>query len=96
MAATASIIHLLNKDNDEPPEVLVMDDVYGGTGRYFRKISMGPKYKFIDMTNLDNVKNAITPSTKMIWLETPTNPTLKISNIKAIAQIGRMDDYLAI
>lgn len=82
LAATASIVHMLERDD----EVVVMDDVYGGTGRFFRNISQGPVYKFVDMTDFENVKNTITDKTRMIWLETPTNPTLKISDIKAISK----------
>jgi len=85
LAATASIIHMLERDD----EVVVMDDVYGGTGRFFRNISRGPVYKFVDMTDFENVKNTITDKTRMIWLETPTNPTLKISDIKAIRTISK-------
>ena len=84
-AATASIAHLL----DQGDEILIMDDVYGGTGRYFRSLS-SCLCKFIDMTNVDNVKNAISSKTRMIWLETPTNPTLKISDISAIANLANL------
>jgi cystathionine gamma-lyase len=86
LAATTSVAHLLNPGD----EVLIADDVYGGTGRYFRTLSKGIKYKFIDMTNADNVKNAVSSETKMIWLETPTNPTLKISDIAAISKISKI------
>lgn len=88
-AATASIAHLL----DQGDEILIMDDVYGGTGRYFRSLS-SCLCKFIDMTNVDNVKNAISPKTRMIWLETPTNPTLKISDISEIANLAKLSDNI--
>lgn len=86
LAATTSVAHLLNPGD----EILIADDVYGGTGRYFRKLSKGLKYKFVDMTNVHNVRTAISGDTKMIWLETPTNPTLKISDISAIAEIAKI------
>ena len=70
--------------------ILCVDDIYGGIGRYFRQIAE-PVYKmttdFIDMTDLDLVKSSIKENTKMLWLETPTNPLLKCFNIKEISEI---------
>lgn len=63
------------------------DDLYGGTNRYIQKClkNHGVTYSFIDITKVENVINAIQPNTKMVWLESPTNPLLKITDIKAVA-----------
>lgn len=77
--------------------VIAMDDVYGGTFRVFenvRKRSAGLKFSFVDMTNPENISAAITPETKMIWLETPTNPMLKIVDIEAVAKIAKANGLL--
>ncbi len=68
-----------------------MDDLYGGTNRYFRKIAAnaGLTTTFVDATNPELVKAAITPATRMVWIETPTNPTLKVVDVKAVAEIVR-------
>jgi cystathionine gamma-lyase len=87
LGATASITAMFQQGD----EIICMDDVYGGTYRYFTKISshQGMSYKFVDLTNPSNLEAAISEKTKMVWLETPTNPTLKISDIRAIAEVTR-------
>src|SRR6478736_1638557 len=86
LAAIDSIVKLL-KSGDE---ILAVDDIYGGAFRLFTNVyeKFGIKVSFVDTSNVENVFNAITPNTKLIWLETPTNPTLKISDIEAIAKIA--------
>ncbi len=71
-------------------EILAVDDIYGGAFRLFTHIyqKFGITVTYVDTTNAENVAAAITPKTKLVWLETPTNPTLKISDIKAIAKIA--------
>ncbi|KAA3602152.1 MAG: cystathionine gamma-synthase [Calditrichaeota bacterium] len=71
--------------------VIVSDNVYGGTFRYFDKVvkNWGVKFSWVDTTNPQNVKDAITPETKMIFIETPTNPILNISDIEAIGKIAK-------
>ena len=68
--------------------VLSGDDVYGGTFRLFDKVMrpMGIDFTFLDMSDPAAVRAAIRPSTKMIWMETPTNPMLKIFDIAAMAE----------
>ncbi|KYM93828.1 PREDICTED: putative cystathionine gamma-lyase 2 [Cyphomyrmex costatus] len=68
--------------------LVVGDDLYGGTNRYIQKCSskQGVKYTFVDMTDIQNVIDAIQPNTKMVWLETPTNPLMKLVDIKAVAE----------
>jgi cystathionine gamma-lyase len=83
MSAHVTLLNLLQIGD----HVLCVDDVYGGTQRYLRKI-LGPnttiEVDFSDFTDIDNFKKMLRPSTKLVWLETPTNPTLKIFDIKAI------------
>ncbi len=68
-----------------------MDDIYGGAYRLFTQVyqQFGIRINFVDTSDPDKVLDAITPNTKLIWLETPTNPTLKISDIEAIAKIAK-------
>ncbi len=71
--------------------VLCGDDVYGGTFRLLDKVMkpLGIASSFVDMTDMDRVRQAIRPETRMIWIETPTNPTLKVFDIAKIAEIAR-------
>ena len=71
-----------------------MDDIYGGAYRLFTTVynRFGIKVKFIDTTDPDNVRRAITKDTRLIWLESPTNPLLKVSDIKKISQIAKENE----
>jgi cystathionine beta-lyase len=73
-----------------------VDDIYGGAFRLFTHIyqKFGITVNYVDTTNAENVFNAVTAQTKLIWIETPTNPTLKISDIKAIAAIAKANHCL--
>jgi cystathionine gamma-lyase len=87
MAAIATMLELLPAGAD----VIAMDDVYGGTFRLFervRKDSANMSFTYVDLTKPENLAAAITPQTKMVWLETPTNPTLKIVDIEAVSKIA--------
>jgi len=86
VASLAACIHLL-KSGDH---VLLCDDVYGGTFRMFNNVfnQLGIVFSRVDMTNLDATRAAMTDKTKLVWLETPTNPTLKVIDIEAVAQIA--------
>lgn len=80
LAATTAIIQTLRQGD----HVVCIDDVYGGTQRYFRMIAAplcGMEFQFIDMSDVSKVAAAITEKTKLIWIESPTNPTLKITVI---------------
>jgi cystathionine beta-lyase/cystathionine gamma-synthase len=95
MAATATILELLNHGD----HVIAMDDLYGGTFRLFDKVrqrTAGLKFSFVDLTNPDNLQNAIRPETKMIWVETPTNPLLKLVDLQAIATIGKKHNLITV
>jgi cystathionine beta-lyase/cystathionine gamma-synthase len=86
LAATDVLMRLI-----KPGEhVIVGDDVYGGTFRMFDKIlkGYGLEFSFIDLTDLAAFKAAIRPSTRLLWLETPTNPNLKLADIAALAEIA--------
>ncbi len=87
LAAIDAVIKLLETGD----EILAVDDIYGGAFRLFTHIyqKFGIKVNYVDTTNAENVFNAVTPQTKLIWIETPTNPTLKVSDIEAIAKIAR-------
>uniref|UniRef100_A0A8C5KQT5 Cystathionine gamma-lyase n=1 Tax=Jaculus jaculus TaxID=51337 RepID=A0A8C5KQT5_JACJA len=85
LAATMTITHLLKAGD----HIICMDDVYGGTNRYFRKVAseFGLKISFVDCSKTKLLEAAITPETKLVWLETPTNPSLKVTDIEACAHI---------
>jgi cystathionine gamma-lyase len=86
MAATATILELL----DSGSHIVAMDDLYGGTRRLFstvRERSAGLHFSFVDLTDLDATAAAITDDTRMIWVETPTNPMLKVVDLEAIVAV---------
>ena len=87
LGTTTAITHILKAGD----HIVSMDDVYGGTNRYFRKCAsrMGIETSFVDATNPANVAAAIKPNTRMVWVETPTNPTLKVVDIRAVADITK-------
>lgn len=87
LAATTTVMHLFGQGD----HFVVSDDVYGGTYRLFDKVLArdGFKFTFVDMTDPQKVAEAIRPETKAVWVETPTNPLLKIIDLSAIAEICR-------
>ncbi|MDX1526337.1 MAG: cystathionine gamma-synthase [Pseudidiomarina maritima] len=88
MAATSTIMELLNSGD----HVIAMDDLYGGTFRLFDKVrgrSAGLNFSYVDLTDLAAVAAAITDSTKMIWIETPSNPMLKLVDIAAVCKLAK-------
>lgn len=87
LAALDAILKTL-KSGDE---IISCNDLYGGSYRQIKTIfeKLGIKSRFIDMTNLQNLKDAINPSTKLIWVETPTNPMLQIVDIEASCKIAK-------
>jgi cystathionine beta-lyase len=92
LAAIDAIVKLLQSGD----EILAVDDIYGGAFRLFTNVyeKFGIKVNYVDTTEVENIFNAITPNTKLIWLETPTNPTLKISDIAAIAKLAKANRCL--
>jgi len=88
MAAIATALELV----DAGQRVVAMDDLYGGTGRLMRRVrqrSQGLDIDFVDLSDLNKAEQAITPETRLVWVETPTNPMLKIADLKEIARIAR-------
>ncbi|MEM9173101.1 MAG: PLP-dependent aspartate aminotransferase family protein [Pseudomonadota bacterium] len=95
LAAIGTILELL----DSGSHILAMDDLYGGTNRLFSKVrtrSSGLSFSYVDYTDLDAVRAAITPATRMLWIETPSNPLLKLVDIEAVAQLARDHDLLLV
>ncbi|HUR30419.1 MAG TPA: cystathionine gamma-synthase [Saprospiraceae bacterium] len=92
MAATDAVIKLLNPGD----EVIAANDMYGGTYRLFVKIfeKYGLKFHFVNMRNPHDIENYITPNTKLIWTETPTNPMMNITDIAAVASIAKQHNIL--
>jgi len=92
LSAIDAVIKLLKAGD----EIIAVDDIYGGAFRLFTQVyeKFGITVKYVDTTKAENVFDAITPKTKLIWIETPTNPTLKISDIEAIAKIAKASNCL--
>jgi len=92
LAAIDAVVKLLQSGD----EILAVDDIYGGAFRLFTHIyqKFGIKITYVDTTDVANVIDAVTPQTKLIWLETPTNPTLKVSDIESIARIAKQNNIL--
>jgi len=92
LAATDGIIKLLSKGD----EVIAMNDLYGGTYRAFTKVyaRFGMQFHFADLTNPNNLEPLINSNTKLIWIETPTNPMLSIVDIEAICAIAKKHNVL--
>ena len=87
MAATDTVLRLV----DSGAHVLAGNDVYGGTFRLFDKVlrRYGLRFDFIDTTDPENIAEALTPDTRLVWLETPTNPMLSVTDIRAAAEVVR-------
>lgn len=88
LAAMGTALELL----DSGDHVIAMDDLYGGSYRLMTRVrerSMGLKVTYVDLTDASRIEKAITPRTKMIWVETPTNPTLKLVDLAAVAKIAK-------
>jgi cystathionine gamma-lyase len=95
MAATSTVLEILNTGD----HVIAMDDLYGGTYRLFenvRKRSAGLEFTFTDLSNFSNLEAALRPNTKMIWVESPTNPLLKIVDLKAVSEFAKKHNIIAV
>src|SRR5688572_17866317 len=93
-AAADMLMHLL----DAGDHVVVSDDVYGGTFRLFDKVfrRQGLSFTFTDLSKLENLEPAITPKTKMVWVETPTNPMLKLVDLAGVADVCKKRKLLSV
>jgi cystathionine gamma-lyase len=87
LAATDCILHLL----DQGAHVVASDDVYGGTFRIFDKVfrRLGLTFDYVDMSDARNVERALRPETKLVWIESPTNPMMKIVDLAAVARLAK-------
>ncbi|HEL8397743.1 TPA: PLP-dependent transferase, partial [Legionella pneumophila] len=95
MAAINTVIDLLGSGD----HVVAMDDLYGGTFRLFDKVktrTSNLSFSFIDMSVPENIEAAITPKTKLLWLETPSNPMLKLANLRKIAAIAKKYNLITV
>ena len=95
LAATSTILELL----DSGSHVIAMDDVYGGTYRLFERVrrrSAGLDFSWVDLTDPAAFEAAIRPGTRMVWIETPTNPLLKLVDIAAISAIARRHGLIVV
>jgi len=95
LAGMATALDLLNSGD----HVVANDDLYGGTFRLFervRKRSAGLEFTFIDMTDIETLERALRPNTRMIWVETPSNPLLKIVDLQAVAGIAKQRGALSV
>lgn len=92
VAATDAVLRLLNPGD----EVIAANDMYGGTYRLFTKIfeRAGIVFHFVDTTQAEQVAQAVNPKVKLIWIETPTNPLMNITDIESIAQISKKNNIL--
>ncbi len=95
LAATSTILELL----DSGSHVVCMDDVYGGTFRLFERVrrrSAGLDFSFVDLTDSAAFEAAIRPDTRMVWVETPTNPMLKIVDLQAVSAVAKKHGLLMV
>ncbi|MDO8998997.1 MAG: cystathionine gamma-synthase [Bacteroidota bacterium] len=92
MGATDAVMRMLRPGD----EVITGDDLYGGSYRLFTKIyeNYGIKFHFINLTNAENIKKHVNANTKLIWAETPTNPTMQIIDIAACSKIAKDNNLL--
>ena len=94
MGAISSLLQLFKAGD----HVVCSDDVYGGTFRLFDKIyrNFGMEFSFVDTSNIENIKSALKSSTRLIWIETPTNPTLKVTDIAEASALARFAKALLV
>jgi len=94
MAATAAVLNLVSAGE----HVVVGDDLYGGTYRLFSKVleRYNVTFSYVDMTDAENVRAALKPETKLLWVETPSNPLLKLIDVAAVAALKQPGQLLAV
>jgi cystathionine gamma-lyase len=95
MATTATVLELL----DSGSHIIAMHDLYGGSYRLFenvRKRSAGHEVSFVDLTNPQALEAAIRPNTRLVWIETPTNPLLKLVDLSAVVAIARKHGLITV
>lgn len=92
LAAIDAVIKLLSAGD----EIIAVEDIYGGAYRLFNEVysKFGIQTRYVDTTNIEQVVRAITPKTRLLWIETPTNPTLKITDLQAVSEIAKQHGLL--
>ncbi len=93
LAATATLLEML----DSGSHVVAMEDLYGGTRRLFERVrqrSAGLEFGFVDLSDERRLSAAIRPNTRLVWIETPTNPTLRLVDLQAVAKLARQRGIL--
>lgn len=93
-AASTTVMHLLKAGD----HIIASDDMYGGTFRLMDKVirQNGIEFSFVDLTNSDNFEKAIRSNTKMVWIESPTNPTMKLVDIATVSKIAKNRNILSV
>ncbi|MCU0755539.1 MAG: PLP-dependent aspartate aminotransferase family protein [Xanthomonadales bacterium] len=95
LAAAGTVLELL----DSGDHVVAMDDLYGGTFRLFERVrrrSAGLSFSFVDLSRTEVLEASITPQTRMLWIETPTNPMLKLTDLEAVCAIARRHGLISV
>ena len=95
LAASGTILELI----DSGSHVVAMDDLYGGTNRLFNRVrsrSANLEFSLVDLTDAENFRKAIKPNTRMVWVESPTNPLLRLVDLTAIAAIAKEHGIIAV
>ena len=95
LAASATILEIL----DSGSHIVAMNDLYGGSNRLFdkvRKRTANLEFSLVDLTDANNFEKAIQPNTKMVWIESPTNPLLRLVDLAAIAKIAKAHGIIAV
>jgi cystathionine gamma-lyase len=95
MAAIATVLELL----DAGSHIVAGDDLYGGTYRLFERVrarSAGLRFQFVELSDPDAVRAAIRPETRMLWVESPSNPLLKLADLQALSRIAREHNLIAV
>lgn len=93
-AATTTILHMLKQGD----HVVAMDDMYGGTFRLFDKVLrlQGLEFSYVDLTDTKNFEKAVKSNTKLLWIETPTNPTLKLADIRTLSEMAHKHNVIVV
>jgi cystathionine gamma-lyase len=95
LAATSTALEILNSGS----HIVASDDLYGGTFRLFdrvRRRSANLEFTYVDLTNASRLEKAIKPNTRMVWVETPSNPLLKLIDLEAIAKVARENQIISV
>ena len=95
MAASATVLELV----DSGAHVVAMDDLYGGSRRLFERVrarSAGLEFSFVDLSDIDTLEAALRPETRMVWVETPTNPLLRLVDLEAVAAVCRARGVISV